>query len=150
MYTLAVIDMQRNFDSSLEPRLNVNVAREISNAIANQASILFVEYSHEGHTHFALRQLVKTYRQFFTIDKHQDDGSEEIVKAISKYSLHRNRIRVCGVNTGACVLHTLYGLNTRSRASIEVVEDACWDNYEECHIASLKEIRKNLPAIKIV
>lgn len=149
-YILAIIDMQPNvFFSATNIKTIQNIVREIKQANKDMASVLFVEYGDDRDTYDPTHEiLVQTCKQlnwqgksdFNFIVKKYDDGSPEIIDAIDKLRLPQELIRVCGVNTDACVARTVEGLDQKlnkfgfdglsldmrkDNTIIEIVWDAC-------------------------
>ena len=124
--TLIVVDMQPEFDAALYPDVVVGVTLEIQAAVARKSAIVFVEYEDAGDTHRSLFKLAKGYRKKAQIIKYEDDGSSQIVRTIRRRDFDETHLRVCGVNTNACVQCTVDGLLRRlPDAKIEVVKEAC-------------------------
>jgi nicotinamidase-related amidase len=105
-YTLVVIDMQPYFTSYIHAIFGVEAA--IKRAKKSGCPIIFVEYSPEiyGKTDKKLKSMTEKYSKTFFVKKTQVNGGKEIINAIRKHKLPA-RIRVCGVETGCCVLNSL-------------------------------------------
>lgn len=140
-YSLLVIDIQPYFESARSMRVIRNCRREIRQAIKDKAAVLLVEYSGCGESNKGIRKMVKDYARGFIVVKHNDDGSNEIVKTINKHRLPKSNIKVTGVNTNACVQGTVRGLSKSKslskRRNINVVADACNSSSESGHIYGL-------------
>lgn len=124
--TLIVVDMQPEFDAALNPNVVVGVTLEIQAAVARKSPIVFVEYDEAGDTHKGLYSLAKGYRKKARIIKYEDDGSRQIIRTIRRREFDLSHLRVCGVNTNACVQSTVEGLLKRlPESKIEVAKAAC-------------------------
>lgn len=146
MYTLCVIDMQAQFHVSPDSAVAKNVSREIRQAIADDAYILFVEYKDCGDTLPELTDLVKYagHTKVHTVTKKSDNGSSEIVSAINQHLLNDRRLKVVGVNTDCCVYSTVVGLQPRLPGTkVEIVADACDSNWSpDSHRRGIDNLRK--------
>ncbi|CAB4196762.1 Isochorismatase-like [uncultured Caudovirales phage] len=130
-YTLIVIDVQSSFTAAKQKRVLTNCEKEIDKAIKNNCSIVFVEYFDCGKTSKRLTNLTINYRKTYIVTKYDDDGSPEILSLFKSNRLPKN-IKVCGVNTDACVLDTVCGLSNLKRfksSKIEVISNACGSDY---------------------
>lgn len=110
MKTLVIIDMQKQFYAANKKLIIKACQREIKRAIKNKEPIIFVEYKFHGRTMRELKDLVKDYKHKHTTIKESNSGAYQIHNAIQKHNLHKN-LRICGVNTDACVLDTVEELN---------------------------------------
>lgn len=139
-YTLVVIDVQPTFKAAsrvLEP-----VGDEMRAAIRRGLGILLVEYSGQGRT--LVRDVADMYPRCWTIVKHSGSGAREVTQALVRHNLPP-RVRVCGVNTLACVLRTVAELPS----PVEVVEKGCWCFTPTSHKLGLQRMR-SLPHVQIV
>ena len=135
MVTLVVIDMQPRFGGSQRKWMIRNVSTEIKAAVKAGRRIIFVEFPGIygdpilNATDKRLTKLVAGYDNTFTVQKHKQDGSKEVVRLLRKLAgrtVIREEIRVVGVNTGACVAETVNGMARKmSKASIVLVGKAC-------------------------
>ena len=143
MYTLVVVDMQERFTASTRERARKNCFREISQAIRDDAYIIFLEFQNCGPT---LPDLVNTLHTkcYFKV-KLSDDGSAEVESQVVLNRLPKH-FKVCGVNTDCCVLATVRGLTARfPMATIEVIADACdSDWHHQNGINRLVEMKGNV------
>lgn len=108
--TLCVVDMQPSFGTFRHCKEAVE--HEIKLAKRRNDGIIFLEYYNYGKTIPELTDLAKFngYNRIGSIWKHRDGGGQEVVKAARKYGFTTERIRVCGVNRGACVSSTIEDL----------------------------------------
>ena len=132
-YTLVIIDMQAKFKAS--KKVHQRVLQEIELAKQKNAGIIILEYGGHGPTNAELlKAAYSNYTKVFRVAKGQDDGSREIANIIripnnKRRALLSNNLRICGVNTDACVQRTVealirhYGIKT-----VSVIADACWTN----------------------
>lgn len=125
-YTLVVVDMQPAFHAASKSNVLVNVAREIILAKRSKSAIVFLEYEGSGATTPALMALTEGYALRANATKYQDDGSGQVVKVLNRREFPSRRLKVCGVNSNACVYATVNGLLDKlEKSKIEVVKDAC-------------------------
>ncbi len=148
MYTLVIVDMQSAFGVLPESMITKNIQREIHVAMADGASIVFVEFSYTGPTLVSLVEITKqaNYKNTYVIEKHTNDGSKEIFDLVTEKSLPNKHFKVTGVNTDYCVFETVRGMSKCFDTSvIEVIEDACASNYNHKHgIDKMREISRVL------
>lgn len=123
-YTLVVVDMQPKFASANHRRVIRNVKREISQAIADNADIVVLEYKYHGQTNRSIAKMVRSYDRGYFVMKLCDDGSIPLSQVVEIHNLSTN-FRFVGVNYGACVRRTIDGLVSIGYNDIVVVEDAC-------------------------
>lgn len=136
---LLVIDMQDFFGTSkkvIEP-----VLAHIEAARKNQEPVVFVEYESCGRTNERLLAAADGYENQHVVEKRHDDGGKEIVEYLAQYELEPEEIKVCGVNTNACVIGTVGGILRNSNFKIKVLSDACANGYEEGHQMALRRMR---------
>lgn len=125
-YTLVVVDMQAAFQAATKANVIVNVTREIIFAKMRKSAIVFLEYEGSGRTFPALTELTNRYPLRDVCEKWCDDGSSQVLKSLGLRDFPRGRIKVCGVNSNACVLATVNGLAKKlPNSRIEIVRDAC-------------------------
>ena len=105
--TLAIIDVQPKFSAAEE--ILDQVVHQIKLARRRSDGIVLVELG-GPQSHDEIYQALHGYDKFVVANKNSSDGSREVIDAIynNKYAL--DRVRVCGVNTCACVFFTLKGL----------------------------------------
>jgi hypothetical protein len=125
MNVLAIIDMQREFSETAEP-LIPKVIKRIERAKKKNQCIVFVEYVSRTSIYSTLLNTVKDYKKVKRVCKYSDNGAREIAQALSNY---RNiEIDICGVNLGACVQDTAYGLLKYKRfRKVNILVTACND-----------------------
>jgi len=124
--TRIVVDMQPSFTASAKPEVLVGVTEELVRAKEEQAPVIFLEYKDFEQTYSALTDIFLKYPWAYTATKAINDGSEEAIKLIKKKKLNPFYLRVCGVNTDACVHATVVGLlDHYKRSKIEVVKKGC-------------------------
>jgi len=131
-YSLLIIDMQEDFYVTSDLEVTKNVQREVREAVAANADIIYVEYDCCGPTLPVITAMSDGYDKNFYVTKFDDDGSKQIYGRIKEYKLHADHFKVTGVNTDCCVRSTVLGLCSRfPQAKIEVINDACaslWRN----------------------
>lgn len=143
MYTLIVVDMQERFSASNRARVRENCLREITQAVKDDAHIIFLEYRSCGPTLPELTSALHTKCVFK--EKAGDDGSAEVEAEVILNKLPKH-FKVCGVNTDCCVHATVRGLTARfPMATIDVIADACdSDWHHQNGINRLVEMKGNV------
>jgi nicotinamidase-related amidase len=132
-YTLVVIDVQPGFKAAhvvADP-----IREEMQVAIQHGMGIVLVEYTGEGRT--LVQDVAANYTRCWTVYKRYDSGAREVEHALSENKLPNN-LRVCGVNTSACVSRTVFQLRV---PKIEVVDDGCWCVSARSHREGLASMR---------
>ena len=158
-YTLVVIDMQKRFLKMIEDSKEIErkCLRLINNAAKVKSPILFVEYKECGKTISTLLKEAKSLTdKVYRVIKSYDDGGEEILYALNKYKLPEH-IKVCGVNTDACVAASVEGYLSASfynikkqRPSVHVITKACGSSI--CHnngVIDLQRLSYDFPNLKV-
>lgn len=124
---LLVIDMQVNFTN--DSQLISIVENEIVDAIAAEQPVLLVKYRWCGDVHQVVTQaaaLSDDLQSQFPVMKSDDNGASEILGTCRRRGIELDHIRVCGVNTNACVEETVLALASQLPNSlIEVLGYAC-------------------------
>lgn len=147
MYTtLAIIDVQEKFmaASSVIKR----VVHQIELARRRHDGIVLVELG-DPQSYDEIYRALRNYSGYVVTKKRHDDGSKEVLDAIrsNKYAL--DRIRLCGVNTCACVRSTAYGLiRSGFVRKVEIASDAvgCIHNEDVGCLTALNRLVKELKA----
>lgn len=127
---LVVIDMQPGYPAALAAVTQWFVKQEIQKQMEQNLPVILVEFdAHEmGETLQSLRELLAGYKRLKVVSKSQNDGSTEVIAACRILTGYDTpfRLRVCGVNSDACVLETVQGLSEKlPLTSIVVPQDAC-------------------------
>lgn len=127
--TLVVVDMQPDFEAAFNPDVVIGVAKQIMLAKHKKWPVILLEYAGCSRTHQGFSDLLSGYPRRARISKSDDDGSYEVVRALERREFPFKNLRVCGVNTDACVWSTVDGLLKRlPKSYLEVVKDACgWE-----------------------
>ena len=124
--TLVIVDMQFEFEAASNPDVVVGVTCEILKSRAFGSPIVLLEYVGFGRSHNSFLGLLKNYGRKTVVKKSTDDGSEEVIRAIKRRRFNPFHIRVCGVNSDACVQATVEGLLEKLYSTkVEVVKQAC-------------------------
>lgn len=123
--TLIVVDMQATFTSAKNINTVIAVAAEITKARESNCPIIFLEYEGCGQIHRGFLELLRNYPYKAVVRKCTDDGSEEVVRTIKRRKFEDRHLRICGVNTDACVWATCRGLLKKTNCTLEVVRNAC-------------------------
>lgn len=126
---LIVVDVQPNF-SAAETVIPA-VKTQVRKAMREGLHIVFLEFGGDWYdpTFHEITDLVENYEFKQTVSKVWDDGSEEVADALwGQWGLRAGTpLRVCGVNTGACVADTAQGL-AKMGFDVTVVQKACGDS----------------------
>ena len=146
-YALCIIDLQSDFSSSISYKVITSVRKEINKAINRGNDILTVLYRQAGNLIPEIEELVKSYDKNQYVWKSTDSGANEVYNAL----FSPQNIKVCGVNTDACVLRTVTDLSKiyfRDRRyndkHIRILEHACWSVTGEAgHMKGINLMRKN-------
>lgn len=126
MYPLVIIDMQPDF-IKYQPdidKLIAAVIEEIKIARSNNNPIIVLEYHGNGKTDARLRKHLDDYQRTFYLKKFGDSGASELLRFFEGKSWGVISLRVCGVNTTACVFKTVLDLHN-AKMWVEVVSWAC-------------------------
>jgi nicotinamidase-related amidase len=132
MYTLIVVDMQPGFDAAWDARTIENCIAYVKQAKKDKATIIIMEYGYDnecttyGKTHKSITKYLSRYKNYYRVVKRQDDGSSAVLTHEVAFHFKQNDVRVCGVNTTACVARTALGMKERFNLSnVKVLLDAC-------------------------
>jgi len=130
MSILVVVDMQEFFEAACHPDVIIGVTQEIVLAKQKKFPIILLEYEGCGKSHDGFSSLLRNYPWKARVKKGDDDGSQEIVRAIRRRGFNDRKLRLCGVNADCCVFATVEGLLKRLDTKIEVVKQACGWEYD--------------------
>lgn len=145
-YALVIIDMQWNFPSSRDARLQTNIIRQIRLAKKKNYPIICLEYIGDGRTIPKIRKELEDYKNKFFFRKNWDDGSDKILSIKNKLP---SKFRVCGVNTDACVFETVVNLSDELCCKIEVLSKSCNSLTKNRHYEGL-EMLKNIKNVVLI
>jgi hypothetical protein len=123
-----MIDMQPCYPAS-EVVLD-EVIREVKRARTNKEWVMILEYG-TGRTYYRITRELQGYRRRLYARKYKNDGAAKVFTAITRRNNNLDnknvgrieKIRVCGVNTNACVFDTVNSLKIL-RYPIEVLAHA--------------------------
>jgi nicotinamidase-related amidase len=127
MSTLVIVDMQGDFPAAHWPNVIEETQHQIRLAKLRRDGIILVRYVDSGSVMEPLLNAIGDYPWKVTAFKKKNDGSREVMRAIQRNRFDSTRIRVCGVNTGFCVLATIKGLLEWEDLIVEVVKSGCGD-----------------------
>lgn len=105
--------MQPYFAAATCKRTIKSVIHEIELAKRRKAWIILIEFLGCGKSNKGIINKLKGYRKVYRYTKDIPDGSRGIVKAAKAKKFNLDTIKVCGVNTTACVSDTINGLTER-------------------------------------
>lgn len=126
--TLIIIDMQEAFPAS--HGAVKGVLKQIALAKKRRAGILVINFTGEGPLLKEVKKKLQNYKRIKYCRKNDDNGAGEAIRAIKAAKFNLSKLRVCGVNTGACVYQTVLGLRRllkNNAVKIELALDACND-----------------------
>ncbi|MDX1986471.1 MAG: hypothetical protein SFV17_07275 [Candidatus Obscuribacter sp.] len=128
---LVVIDMQKNFTS--DAGLIQVVEQEITFAVESQTPVVIVDYKFCGDVYQSLldvAQLEVGSELRFAVTKNDDNGAAEILGSCRRRGISLEYVRICGVNTNACVLDTTMALARQlPRSRVELLGYACRNSF---------------------
>ena len=131
---LYIVDMQPGYPGSFN--IIDEVIREINLAKRRDDVVAFVTLmadSGYGKTHPQLLDTARAggYQKVLQTTKNGADGSNELMALLAQNNTTPRRVRVVGVNRGACVFNTVQGLIglPERKFKIEVVCDATSDSF---------------------
>lgn len=140
---LVLVDMQPAFHFQYfkaEVRSSIN---QINRARRNNWPIYVLEYSGCGKTIKPIKEALKDYKLAHFTRKEINDGAHRVVAVQKRYKLPGiSEVTICGINLGACVADTVYGLFQRSRFSGSLTYDS-WAGVE---LPDLSRVIVHLPA----
>lgn len=134
---LVIVDMQPCFGTANDERTLSAIETEIFKAKDRRDPVIALEIDcfsplqdeRNPRTHKRLLDHLVGYPLYRMEEKRFDDGSGAVVHALDRLGYDEEDLRVlrvCGVNTDACVLATVLGLSKKLPASrILVLKDAC-------------------------
>jgi len=154
---LVIVDVQKCFPAS-EIVLPA-VVSEVRQAKRRKESIVLVQYGVGARSLGRLTRELKGYK-YLRVNKHNDDGGGPLFTSLMR-CMFDNRlnvqninlssvksIKICGVNTSACVIKTVRSLSFL-RIPIKVLSGACANNLGHsklhdnvCHNMSLRRMNK--------
>lgn len=128
---LCIIDMQPYFTTAQCQRTIKAVCKQVGLAKQYSWPIFLVEHIGCGPTCTQIRRAIGRYKLCFRVKKHENDGSNAIVQtAACNTGLSLSLLRICGVNSNACVNDTAKGILSRvPKCNMELVEKACNSGY---------------------
>lgn len=126
MGTLIILDMQNSFSAANDTSTISHVVDAVNLARTKSEGIILVEYLNQGPTLYPIYKALAKYSNKDIVKKRNDDGSREIVNSIMRNFFDYQQLKVCGVNSDACVNKTVTGLSQQLRNSkIKVLKKAC-------------------------
>jgi len=142
MPPLVVIDMQPHFEKSM-PKVEETVIEHIQESKRQHDWIILVRITDCGEISDRIMNAVKEYDKVCVIDKEWNDGSNEILDCIGKQNISGEVLKVCGINTSACVADTVYGLHKHDEIKkIIILSDACACPVDTRHEETIKNFRE--------
>lgn len=152
---LIIIDMQKCFPGS--KKALPQVLREIRKAKRNKEFIVTVQYGFGSRSLTAITRELR-HTKHLSVNKSSNDGGIDIFHALVKCDKSNNlgakggikfanirKLRVCGVNTSACVMCTVETLS-KLRIPVQVISRACVNCFPE--MSEKYNISKHNDALK--
>ncbi len=111
---LLIIDLQPKFAPTEE--VLQETVRQIKKAKSKHEWIMVLEYAGFGKTTTKITKHFKDYSKVIRSTKEHDNGSPQVLWNLScryddGYIQNISHIKVCGINTSACVIKTVKGLS---------------------------------------
>lgn len=123
---LCIVDVQKKFGPAA--KVIKDTVHQIKLARRRKAVVIVVEYGYDGYdpSYIDIYDALIGYNNWAVVKKNSCGGGNEVIAAMdSNPSLQADKIRVCGVNTCACVRETVRGLKNSGRfEKIEIAEAA--------------------------
>lgn len=107
MHSLVIIDMQPEFDASFDLRVQHRIIEEIKRTKKEKGDIIVLEYHGSGDTHEEITQAIGKYPKQAKVYKDEDAGGLHLYNVLANKRFPLHNLIVCGVNTEACVKHTV-------------------------------------------
>lgn len=126
---LVIVDMQPRFETSLKKETQREVINQIKEAKKNNIPVVLLEYAYEGDTHYNIRRTLKDYPHY-TLQKNRDSGASVLIPLLENLRKRGKKflLKVCGVNTAACVYATVRDLTEFSLIKeIQIIWKGCND-----------------------
>jgi hypothetical protein len=135
-YALIIIDMQEQFDASRDKNTIRTIQKMITDAKRDGAFIIIAHYMRCGQTRPEIRKMIQGYPYADSCYSNQDDKSQAIYTKLLRYGIQTDIFKICGVNTEACVMSTIFGLtdlypNTHILVSFNGCNCEC-SNHDVC------------------
>ncbi len=134
-HTLVVVDMQpTGFTAAGEPNVINGCRKAVEKAVKNNNPVIFLEFygGDRWPTASQLTDVTDGYNRAYFLSKDEQDGSPQVADLMNRKRLPKKKIKVCGVNTTACVLSTVQGLRQRMKdSSLVLLEDAVGGHWND-------------------
>ena len=125
-YILTIIDMQPRFYAATNKETINAVKNLIINAKKDGAYVIFAQYMKQGKSNHELIKLVNTYYDKSFVVARKNDKSDAIITKIYNNGIRSNDMKICGVNTDACVYSSVIGLSNKlPNWNIHLIKNAC-------------------------
>lgn len=108
--TLVIVDMQTGFDAANHPDVVAANCKLIRRQRRRKLPIVVLEFFGCEKTHPDLLKALKGYNKVAFAEKRKCNGSSEVDYRCKKHKYGTDEFHVTGVNMGACVDETVYGL----------------------------------------
>lgn len=129
---LLIIDMQNGFSTSKDPETRKNCIAQVKRAMKKGLPIFLVEYetSLYGKTSKYITRVIGDYENVHYVEKHHDDGGDEIMNYLKWRDINIKRFITCGVNISFCVAETVRRLIRDYGKKVLIVKNACNCEYD--------------------
>lgn len=122
-YALCIIDMQPHFITSLNgPTLHA-VLRLTKEAMSDGAFIVVAQYMNCGRTNNNIRKMLRKYPFKAYCCAFKNNKADAICTKLRTHGVRTHKLKICGVNTEACVAATV--INLHKRHKMEIIAAAC-------------------------
>ena len=131
MNLLCIVDMQEGFDAARTPGLVCRISDLAREFRTRDEPVVVLEYEDSGPTLAPIKDALLGYWKVRFATKKGGDGSKEVKKACDSAGWSPNKISICGVEAGACVVQTFEGLWRLMRGiKLEVVPDGVGEQWK--------------------
>jgi len=149
-YCLCIIDMQSAFSwAGRDPNTLSSVLELIRIAKEDKAYIFDIKLNNCGDVFPEIMELIKDYDRITHLTAYHNSKCSVILDEIRTKNIGTDSIKVCGVNTNACVLETVRDLVKEYKNDIVVVLDACNGYNHKSGIDSILALSENNANLKV-
>jgi nicotinamidase-related amidase len=120
---LVIVDMQPSFEAANNHTTINRIIELVERAKTKHAPIIVLEYEYNSATHEKIMDSLHGYDKVVIKTKSYDDGGPEVKAALKELQVKPDYIKICGVNSNACVRKTAESLSRRYK--VEIISKAC-------------------------
>ena len=132
-----------------DPNTLSTVLELIRIAKDDKAYIFDIKLNNCGDVFPEIMELIKDYDNVTHLTAYHNSKCSVILDEIRTKNIGTDSIKVCGVNTNACVLETVRDLVKEYKNDIVVVLDACNGDYHKSGVASILALSLNNANLKV-